>query len=507
MLKTQHSSIDVVDCYSWIWDFIIKPAMKGERLPVDRIDVVGSRCSGKTMMFGPLLWILLCDYVDQSTFEFMCFRDSKEKAKMLLNDIVSILSSYKVNYTFKSTSPNMCIKYQNNIMGVYGLNSQKKNNPHEKEASGLPHTGNVKYCFVFFEERYEFQEYQISLIQQAIRSTNKNGVNTQYIYISVCNPWAKSHPYIEGLLNKQPFDIKKMERDGSQIGIYDNTVTYKGKDNQEIVVQQKQIIQYTNWRVVQQYLSDYQIAAIKDTYRLSKVTGMTVDLGYPGYESGGIYTEFLNKLTQSMFVPHQFLLGGVDYGWGRVKESGKTVALFMGASMDAGIDIYGEYSHSNADVAIDPAIEAENIVRFFINQMNQYIQKTGDSINRRAREVVVRVDRAEPAFITILNSKAISYNVNWLCFVPCKKYEVAERIMVTTALLAQDKLRINENTFNYPVKLLKKEFELAVYDDNKTIQTRTKKNDHSINAFEYAIEPLMTAYEADLRIGNIKKWY
>lgn len=507
MLNLNHSEFDIPDCYSWIWDFIIKPVQKKAEIPVDIVDEMGGRCSGKTMMFCPILWVTLCDYCDPDSFEFLAFRSSVGNAKALQNDILSVLGAYNVSCKSTRSYQDLTITYKGNKMRIYGLNSQKRNNVSEK--AGLPRAGDVRYCFVFFEERYEFSENQISLIKQAIRSINKKDYKTQYIYISACNPWAKSHEYIDELLSKQPFNIDKMKTDGSQIGIYDNEDTIKGKDGELIKLKQKQIIQYTNWRVVQKYLSDDQISIIKQTHLISKSKGMTVDYGYPGYESGGIYTEFLNKLTQSMYIPHEFLFGGVDYGWGRAKQSGKTVALFMGASIDAGIDIYGEYSHSNADVAIDADMEADNIVRFYVEQMNQYMRKTSDTINGRPREVVVRVDRAEPAFITILNSKVAYYNVYWLRFIKSKKFEVPERIMVTISLLAQSKLRINENTLSYPVKLLRSEFEYAKYEEDQKTQMRAKKNDHSINAFEYAIEPLMTVYEADLkkRIGTTGKWY
>ena len=40
------------------------------------------------------------------------------------------------------------------------------------------------------------------------------------------------------------------------------------------------------------------------------------------------------------------------------------------------------------------------------------------------------------------------------------------------------------------MKLLKSEFESAFYEDIET-QKRSNTNDHAINAYEYAIEPLL----------------
>lgn len=498
MLKTQHSQINILDCYSYIWDLIIKPAMKGEKILVDRIDSFGGRFSGKTVNLCPLLWTLLCDFVNPSWFEFIGFRKTQNGAKDLFDDVSTVLDSYNVPY--RSLVSKNKIIYNGNTMRIYGLESNKKSKSAKK--AGLPRVGDVKYCFVFFEERFEFDEEDISWIKQAIRSIGTN--QTQFIYISASNPWAKSHPYITGLLNTQPFNERKMKLTGSQVGVYDIKRKIYGLNGESELIEEKQIIHYTNWRVVQQFLSKAQKSEIMNSYNISRTRGLTVDLGYPGYESGGIYTDFLNNLAPASYVQHEFLLGGVDYGWSERTFGGKTVALFMGYSEESGIDVYGEYSHSNAEQPIASTQVAENIVMFFVDQMRIYMSKNYLAV---PIEMWVRVDNANNILIDVLNDTAMKYKIRWLHFNSCVKLSIQDRINVTIALLAKQKLRINENTLSYPVKVLKSELEFATYKETET-QTRAKKNDHAINAFEYAIEPVMKkiANTYRLNVMKVEKW-
>lgn len=498
MSKIRHSPINVLDCYSYVWDYIIRPARSGKKIPVDIIDVFGGRYSGKTVMFCPFLWTLLCDHVDTSWFEFICFRKTQIGARDLFEDVSTVLDAYNVPYS-SLVSKNK-ISYNNNTMRIYGLESNTKSASAKK--AGLPRVGDVKYCFVFFEERFEFDEEDISWIKQAMRSIGQT--KTQFIYISASNPWAKSHPYIAGLLNKQPFNESKMRRDGSQVGVYDIKRKISGLNGETELIEEKQLIHYTNWRIVQQYLAPEQKAEILNSYNISRVRGMTVDLGFPGYESGGIYTDFLNNLAPAAYIQHEFVLGGVDYGWSEKTFGGKTIALFMGASEQDGIDIYGEFSHSNSEQPISSNAVAEKIILFYKDQMSIYMNKLGLCL---PIEMWIRVDNANNVFIDMLNDTAKKYRVNWLHFTSCAKLPVQDRINVTIALLAQQKLRINENTSFYPVKVLKSEFEFATYKETEK-QARTKKNDHAINAFEYAIEPMMKRFANSFRLGMMKvgKW-
>ena len=84
--------------------------------------------------------------------------------------------------------------------------------------------------------------------------------------------------------------------------------------------------------------------------------------------------------------------------------------------------------------------------------------------------------------IQILNNTAQKYKLNWLKFIPCRKYQVQDRIEVVCSTMYQHKLRLAPS-----VKLLKGEMELAHYEESAT-QKRAKVNDHSLNAFEYGIE-------------------
>lgn len=58
-------------------------------------------------------------------------------------------------------------------------------------------------------------------------------------------------------------------------------------------------------------------------------------------------------------------------------------------------------------------------------------------------------------------------------------------------------LRIAPNCKN-----LLQEFELAHYEETET-QKRAKENDHSLNAFEYAIEPIMYKFARELGLKDL----
>lgn len=461
----------------------------GKEVPLDVLDTMGSRASGKTTHMCPTLWTLLCDYCDPDDFAFVGFRNMQDDANNLFEDIVNTLDAYDYKYT--AIPSRKKITYKKNTLRVYGLNNGRKSTGAKK--AGLPRLGGVKYAFIFFEERYEFTQKDISWIKQSMRGMK---TQTQFIYISACNPWSKQNEYINELLSIQPFDINIAKDNGSQLGLYTTkrSIDVGGGQTQEII--ERRLIHYTNWRVTKEFLSPQQINTIMDSYKVSKVIGATVDLGVPGYETGAIYTDNMHKIGKATYIEHEFLLAGLDYGWGRDKGSGKTVALFMGASMNEGVDIYGEYTHSNADVVKDVNLVAKEVVEFYIHQMNAYIKHIGWTA---PFPLTVRVDNSAVGIITILNDTARAYRVNWLRFVGCKKYPVNDRIEITISLLARSKFRIAENVPIYPVKTLKTEMEFARYEETST-QKREKIDDHALNAFEYGLETVMYKFAQDHEI-------
>lgn len=140
-----------------------------------------------------------------------------------------------------------------------------------------------------------------------------------------------------------------------------------------------------------------------------KRRAMTTDYGMPGYEDGSIYSHLLTYLGESVYQEHDFILGGLDYGWGNQKTSSKTVCYFMGASVDKGVDVYGEYVSDNRQMVKNTEKVADDIIRFYHDQMRVYCNKIHVS---QPFPIKVRVDYANEPLIVLLNRKAKDYRID-----------------------------------------------------------------------------------------------
>lgn len=125
---------------------------------------------------------MLClNMFSESEVAFAFFRASQNDRDMLEQDFCEVLNNYDVDYAVNSKKN--YVRVGNHKVRIYGLNSTSTKKTAKK--AGLPRFGNVKYVYIFFEERYEFSQDDISFIKQAVRSTNPN---TQILYLSACNP-------------------------------------------------------------------------------------------------------------------------------------------------------------------------------------------------------------------------------------------------------------------------------------------------------------------------------
>lgn len=479
--------IRIPDEYSYFWD-IVRCIKNGEKLLVDEINLVGGRKSAKTttkQLIDAFIAMLGLDYVG-----FASFRNEVQDSEELLNDYCETFDAYEIPY--KLNKSKKIIQIANSKIRVFGLNNNRKGNKAKK--SGMTKFGNVKYIIAFFEERFEFSETDVQAAKEAMRSINPDNTNVQVLIVNACNPWAKSSPYIQYCGKYQTWDINKLKTTGSQIGFY-NIDIGEGKVK-------RTIFHYTNWRVAKNYLSESEINQILDTWNIDKKRASTTDWGLPGYEEGAIYTHLLNNLGRAIYQEHQYLTGGMDYGWGRDERSGKTAAHFIGYSIGNGIDVYGEYTTNNHTRVKTPDQVVDEVVKFYYEQMKMYCNNVGWASPFNLK---VRVDNASVGIIALLNNQARKYKLSWLQFVKCRKFPVNDRIEIVCSAMSRSQLRLGPD-----VKLLKGEMELSYYEDTET-QKRAKDNDHSINAFEYGIEPFMYKIAKDtgltrLAVKGEAKW-
>ena len=466
--------------YGYLWD-VVKLIKNNKEVPIDEFNLIGGRKSAKTtslLLLGTVLSFTAPDKVG-----FICFRDRISDSLNLLEDFIEVLDAYDVPYKVVKSRAQIIVN--GNVIRFVGLNSNIKNKSAKK--AGLPRFGDVKYAFMFFEERFEFDESDVRSAVEAVRSMGNQ--KTQYIVLNACNPWAKSSPYIQYCSKIQPWNLNILKETGSQLGIYEVPL---GDGYSKRV-----LMHYTNWRVAAQYLSATEIAKIKETHTLDKARAAVVDYGLPGYEQGAIYTHLLNHIGKAIDIKDQdFFIGGGDYGWGRDAHSGKTAFVFAAGTIDDGLDVYGEYIWWNNEYVKSPNQIADEVIRFYIEQVRQYAVNNGIS---NPPTLNVRVDLSNIAFIQILNDTARKYRIDhWLKFIKCKKLPITDRIEVTLSLMSRGKLR-----FANSVKVLKQEMELAQYAEIET-QKRVKKNDHCLNAFEYAIEPLMNKFIKEHQLEYVK---
>lgn len=436
-------------------------------IPIDEFNLVGGRKSGKSVTIQILYGLLA---MLPTKIGLVAFRASELAAQELLNDFVETFDSFDIPYKINKSKKEIYIGV--NKIRIYGLNSMSG---YTAQRSGMAKISGVKYIFKYYEERFEFTTKQYQALQEAIRGMRED---VQTITINVCNPWAKSSPYIKYCSKYQQWDVSKLKTSGSQIGIYQDT-------DKETGLVSRKLFHYTNWRVAQKVLSKSEIKEIINTWNVDRNRAVTTDWGMPGYEFGAIYTHLLHKIGNPFYTnsPH-YIVAGMDYGWSQKDIGGKTVACFGTASLENGVDIFAEYVHDNARSPKSVNQVAQEIVEFYIQQVERYCQANQTTTPPK---VVVRVDNMAVGVITVLNNFVKQYRAHhWLSFVKCRKFPINDRIAVTLALMGGQWLRIDR----MHCQNLLSEFEMSQYEDTET-EKRTKVNDHSINAFEYAIEGVM----------------
>lgn len=467
----------VIEAYSYIFQ-IIEQVRTGQKVSIDEFNILGGRKSGKSVSFQVLFGLLM-----NLPFKIGLFgiRASKDSAKEFFLDTIETLEAFGIPH--KANTAKLTISSGVNTIRFVGLNSLSKS---KAKNSGMSRVGGTKYIFKYFEERFEFTTKDYQAIQEAIRGMDKN---IQTITINICNPWAKNSPYIAYCGKYQNWDINILKTKGSQVGIYQEI-------DQETGIAVRKLFHYTNWRVAKNVLSNSEINEIRNTWNIDRNRAMTTDYGLPGYEFGAIYTHLLHKIGPAMYgVEAQYFIAGMDYGWSQRDIGGKTACYFGTANMENGVDIFAEYVQDNALVPKAPNVVADEIVRFYIDAVSSYCERVG----LLAPPILnVRVDNMAVGVITLLNNVAEKYRVNhWLRFIKCRKYPIQDRIELTTNLMGGQWLRIDPSCKN-----LLQEFELATYEEVET-QKRTKANDHSINAFEYAIEGVMYKLARTLGLTNL----
>ena len=461
--------VKIVKAYTYLYE-IVNCVLDNKPFPVDEINLIGGRKSAKSVSVQLMIANLVeaLRKVNKKVAIFF-FRFQTKDASELYDEIVDALSLCGVHYVENKTR--LKIKIGINEIRVIGLNSMNKTNKAKK--SGLARVSGTNYIIRIFEECFEFPQKDVLALKEAVRGLNDN---VRILDIHICNPWAKSSWFVSYCAKHQNWDIQTLKTSGSQFGLYN----IKLNENYT----KRVVFHYTNWRVAQNVLGQSDIANILDTWNFDKKRAMTTDYGLPGYEEGAIYTHLLNSIGESVYQEQEYLCGGLDWGWGQQEISSKTVAYFLGASLNNGIDIYGEFVSDNRNGMKNQEVVLENIVKFYHEQMVIYCNKVGYS---SPFPLKVRCDYMNVGIIMMLNQKAKDLRVDhWLSFVKCsKEFKTEDRIDLTLGIMSKYLLRITPQ-----VEELISNMESSYYEETET-RKRAKRNDDGLNAFEYAIEPFI----------------
>lgn len=473
------------------WNDIWTAIQNHEEFPVDEIHSAGSRKSGKSYSHEEGC-VVACNIIDKDfkPVKVVCYglRNNLQKVPELYSEFQQTLDRLGFWYDKSKTERKFTFD-NNNWIRVMHLHSQGSVED-RSNWSGLARAEDAEYIIIFAEEAYEYEMPEVQRFIEAVRG-NKH---TKILIIWNCNPWSRRSKYIQFLDNHLKFCEYKLRTNGQQWKLFTEKKQEKG------VKARKMLFHYTNWRVNKENLSPSDIQSILGVYRTDPDRAKTTDLGMPGYQQGAIYAYLLKYVKEPIWQRHRYIGGGGDFGYGDVAKSGITSFVFGGFSQELGIDIYEEWHHDNKVEELDPVLQAEQIVKFYEDCRVKYYNRTGYLINGRG-ELCIICDYNDLMSISTLNKIAERKRLHWLRFDKSKKYKINDRIMITKYYMAKERLRINPLNSN-----LLAEFEVIQWDRKKFKQeVRENTNDHSINAFEYFIEPVMGAMIEDKDKTSFRK--
>lgn len=469
--------LKILKSYSYLYE-LVQEIVDDEPLSIQEANLVGGRASGKSVSAEVML-AEICQRLKNlpKKIGIICVRYSDKGALEYFDELCEVFNLNEID--FKKNKGEKKIQVGNVLIRVIGCNSLDTKSKAQK--AGLANFVGVKYIIRIFEEVYEFPKKVLLALKEAIRGISvdpehpeKN--NIQMLDLQICNPWAANHYYISYCKQYQNWDVNQLRTKGEQIGIYE----VKLGDGYT----KRVLFHYTNWRVAKNVLSQDKISSILDTWNFDKKRALTVDYGLPGYEESAIYTHLMGNIGNAVYQEHEWIAGGLDWGWGTNEHSSKTVCYFMGASIETGIDIYGEYVSSNREYQRNTDIVIQEIVTFYQRQMEEYCSRIGVFTPYNLK---VRCDYMNVGIISLLNAKAREMRVShWLSFVKCsKEFKTDDRIDLTLGIMSKQLLRVTPK-----IKELLANMESAYYEDIET-RKRAKKNDDGLNAFEYGFEPFI----------------
>lgn len=474
--------------YTFLHDFT-KKILNKEKIPLE-VNLAGGNGSGKT--YAVECW--LSELARLCKVGILCVRAKDSDADNLWDELKEHFANdreggIKIPLVYNTNENKREINFESGTQ-LRVLHLDKKTNTSSNLAGMRRFTG-FKYIIVFIDEHSEVSNKQKNDIEIRARGDDKN---VRFCWVSCCNPYNLSNYWVNYLNSNLSFNRGLLEKYGFQY----RKLTDK-LDNEKIFL-------YTNWRIAREVLSNEFITNIIKTWKYNKRLALTRDLGMPSGEEDSIYGDCLLKLQTPRYKQSDYLLGGIDVGFGTSKGTGLTGALFGTYTQKVGFDILGEWKWDNKIRVKSPDDIAREIVCFYIKQKELYYKNVRYEqwVNKR---VMVIVDNSEFAFINMLNIWARRFKRNDIIFIRCKDkkregYKINDRINYTIALIENGLIRFNNKVCN----MLFEEMLNVKWKSNQSVvditdPTKRVGADHLINAMEYLVENYLI-YEYNLCVSK-----
>lgn len=395
-----------------ILDELLQIMIKGDKLPLDKLHIAGSRYCSKSFSVEHFSEkALLC----VEGVGALAIREEVNMAKELFTEYME-MGQDDFGNLFKTNISDKTLKYGKNKLVVRGLKSNTKGNGLKKP--GLAKYQQAKYIIFHVEEAFEIDEGDKRDIRQSLRS-NKD---TQILEINTCNPASKGMTYIKYLDDHFKFDEEELRTKGYQwSGI--KTIMNKTPDG---YVESREAFLYVNWRVVKEVLSPAIIRDIQSTWAKDPNRAKTIDLGMPGDVEGSIFGNLMKHVGSAYNTRHEAVRFGVDYGWGTSGNRSPTVAVCMGISPETtGAMLLGRYDHDNAVEYIDQNVQVDRLLAWMNDTRHRLIK---DKVISNYDTIECRFDNAHVGVLAMLQNRVREKRWDWLYIRGCDTKNVLSKI-------------------------------------------------------------------------------
>ncbi len=447
--------IKVLKCFSYL-----KNILKYDY--INEYHLAGGRKSGKT--FNLFLWFVLYiyGYFKDKKIKVLIFRKyHKDLESTIIDEMRNIfidleleINESKYNNTFYCGDSQISFK---------AVNQRDKK---VKSLSGLANLRRYDLVLVHFEEAWEFDEKDISLIKEAIRGYK----DIRYFYST--NPWEIENWYIKYLNTNLQFNKKELKAKGQMLSVVN-----------------RKLFHYVNYQVNKQ-LNPFEIWEFKQMEIHNPIRAEVVCYGMFGHEGGTVYDcSMIKKISK--LKKYQHIGIGIDFGIRR----DATAVIVSGITDDfSQVDVIWEYYHSNKDLMNPKTVKqmCEEIVKELSTFLKDHFAREWNDIDY---SFSVICDNSDPAFMERLDE--ISFNLVDMKFSVegINKKEIIDRVNLQQALISENRLGVHiENCGNFWG-----EIKNVIWDDeSKKKGAIVDKDNHTQDAFHYGT---ILQYESELKDG------